>query len=122
MTRVAVLGATAIMGLTVGSAALAGPIGSETGPNLVTNGGFEATSSMTGSGWTASGFIAEGFDFFVDNATSNAHGGSRSFAGGGIGAPGFISQNLATVVGVHYNIHIWLANLSGFAENTEIQV
>ena len=51
-----------------------------------------------------------------------AQQGNRSFAGGAIGGLGFISQDLATVSGVDYNIHIWLANLSGFADGTAIQV
>jgi hypothetical protein len=46
----------------------------------------------------------------------------RSFAGGAIGDLGFISQNIATVVGQHYNIHLWLANLSGFSDDTAIEV
>jgi hypothetical protein len=103
------------------SSAFAGLSG-EFGPNLVNNGGFEATSTIAGSGWTTSGFSGEGFDFFVDTAPANAHSGTHSFAGGGIGAPGFISQNLATTPGRNYNIHLWLANLSGFAEGTELQV
>ncbi len=88
----------------------------------MTNGGFEATSAIAGSGWTPSGFIAEGFDYFIDTNPADAQSGTHSFAGGGIGAPGFISQNLATNPGSHYNIHLWLANLSGFADGTEIQV
>jgi len=102
--------------------ASAGPILGEFGPNLVTNGGFEATSTIAGSGWTASGFIGEGFDFFIDTVAADAQSGTHSFGGGAIGAPGFISQNLATTPGAHYNIHLWLANLSGFADGTEIQV
>ncbi len=100
----------------------AGLVANETGPNLVTNGGFESTSGISGSGWTPSGFLLEGFDYFVDSNPADAHSGSRSFAGGGIGAPGFISQNIATVAGQSYNIHLWLANLSGFSGGTTIQV
>jgi hypothetical protein len=106
----------------IGSVASAGPISGEFGPNLVTNGSFEATSVIAGSGWTPSGFIAEGFDYFIDTSPADAESGTHSFAGGGIGAPGFISQNLATNPGSHYNIDLWLANLSGFADGTEIQV
>jgi hypothetical protein len=29
---------------------------------------------------------------------------------------------LATIVGASYNIHLWLANLSGFADDTAIEV
>ena len=101
----------------------AGPL--ETGPNLVTNGGFEATADTTtpGFGWLVSGaFLLEGFDYFVDTNAPDAQSGSHSFAGGAIGALGFISQDIATVIGTNYNIHIWLANLSGFADGTAIQV
>ena len=106
----------------LGSVASAGPISAEFGPNLVTNGGFEATSVIAGSGWTPSGFIGEGFDYFIDTNPADAQTGTHSFAGGGIGAPGFISQTLATNPGSHYNIDLWLANLSGFADGTAIQV
>ena len=39
-----------------------------------------------------------------------------------LAAPGFISQSIATLPGQNYNIHLWLANLSGFADGTEIEV
>jgi len=107
---------------TVAPTVFAGPVTKETGPNIVTNGGFEATPGIAGSGWTPSGFILEGFDYFIDSNPADAFAGNRSFAGGGIGAPGFISQTLTTVVGASYNIHLWLANLSGFASDTEIRV
>ena len=106
----------------LGSVASAGPISGEFGPNLVTNGGFEATSVIAGSGWTPSGFIGENFDYFIDTNPADAQTGTHSFAGGGVGAPGFISQTLATNPGAHYNIDLWLANLSGFAGGTTIQV
>ena len=106
----------------LGSPAFAGPVAFETGPNLVTNGSFENTTAIAGSGWTASGFIAEGFDYFIDTNPADAHSGAHSFAGGAIGGLGYISQNLATVAGANYNIHLWLANLSGFADGTAIEV
>jgi len=102
--------------------AFAGPILGEFGPNLVTNGSFENTSVIAGSSWTPSGFLSEGFDYLIDTNPADAESGNHSFEGGGIGTPGFISQNLATNPGSHYNIHLWLANLSGFADGTEIQV
>jgi len=92
------------------------------GPQLVTNGSFEATSTIAGSGWTPSGFIAEGFDFLIDTNPADAQSGIHSFAGGAIGAPGFISQNLMTIPAQLYDIRLWLANFSGFAGDTEIQV
>jgi hypothetical protein len=102
---------------------LAGPL--EVGPNLVSNGGFEATTDTTTPGfdWLVSGaFLLEGFDYFVDTNASDAQSGSHSFAGGAIGALGFISQDIPTAIGTNYNIHIWLANLSGFTDGTAIQV
>jgi PEP-CTERM motif len=107
----------------IASVASAGPVTSEFGPNLVSNGSFENTSVIAGSGWTVSGaFTSEGFDYFIDTDPADAENGTHSFAGGAIGDLGFISQNLSTTAGVHYNIHLWLANLSGFADGTEIQV
>jgi hypothetical protein len=101
----------------------AGPVANETGPNLVTNGSFEDTSAIAGSSWTVTGgFVTEGFDYFVDTNSADAQSGSHSFAGGAIGGLGFISQHIATAAGQSYNIHLWLANLSGFADNTAIQV
>ncbi len=112
----ALLGASATV-------AWAGPVSREFGPNLVTNGGFEASTTLAGSGWTVSGaYSLEGYDFLVDTTASDAHGGSRSFAGGAVGGLGFLSQTLSTVSGTHYDIHLWLANLSGFGDGTAIQV
>src|SRR5205823_13783970 len=62
------------------------------------------------------------FDYFIDTVPADAQSGTHSFAGGGIGAPGFISQTIPTLPGVSYNIHLWLANLSGFSGDTEIRV
>src|SRR5215471_12826458 len=58
----------------------------------------------------------------IDLDPGHAHNGNNSFAGGAIGAPGFISQNIATIPGRSYNIHLWLANFSGFLDGTELQV
>jgi hypothetical protein len=108
---------------TVSSQALAGAVSHEVGPNLVFNGSFENTSVVAGSGWTISGaFTAEGFDYLIDTNPADAQSGNHSFAGGAIGDLGFISQTLATTPGISYNIHLWLANLSGFADGTAIQV
>lgn len=105
------------------SPALAGPVEWETGPNLVFNPGFELTPSIAGSGWTPSpGTLVEGTDFFVDPNPARAHSGSRSFAGGRVGALGFISQEIPTVIGQSYNIHLWLANFSGVSAGTRIDV
>ena len=106
------------------SNAFAGPVGFEHGPNLVTNGGFEATTTIADplSGWTPSGFVAEGFDYLVDTNPANAHSGNHSFAAGGIGTPGFISQDLATSPGSSYNIHLWIANFSNFIDGLQLQI
>jgi hypothetical protein len=87
----------------------AAPIGNEVGPNLVSNGGFE--SGLTG--WSASGFQLQGFDYGID---SMSHSGSSSFQGGAIDSLGFLTQTLATVPGTAYNIDFWLAS-DGFFEN-----
>jgi hypothetical protein len=92
--------------------------------NLVTNGGFEDSTTITGagSGWIPSASLTEGVDYFVDTSPGNAHDGNHSFAGGAVGSPGFISQNLATTVGTNYDIHLSLANLSGNADGTAFEV
>jgi hypothetical protein len=104
--------------------AFAGPVGFEHGPNLVTNGGFEATTTIAdpASGWTPSGFVVEGFDYLIDTNPANAHSGNHSFAAGGIGVPGFISQDLATSPGSNYNIHLWIANFSNDITALEVQI
>jgi hypothetical protein len=118
--RVGLVGAFAAA---IASGAVALPVALEFGPNLVSNGSFENTSVIAGSGWTVSGaFIFEGFDYFIDTNPADAQSGTHSFAGGAIGDLGFISQNIATTIGQHYNIHLWLANFSGFADGTAIQV
>ncbi len=114
--------ATTLVAAAFGSAATAGPVANEVGPNLLTNGDFEATSTVAGSGWTASGFLAEGFDYVIDTNPAAAHSGSHAFAGGGVGAPGFISQTISTTAGESYNIHFWLADPSGFTDGTSLEV
>jgi hypothetical protein len=104
------------------STALASPAGKTVGQNLVQNPGFELSSTVAGSFWSASGFLLEGFDYSIDTNPADAHAGAHSFAGGGIGAPGFISQNIPTRPGQNYTIDLWLANLSGFSDGTELQV
>jgi len=116
------VGLVAALFAAIASTALASPAGRTLGQNLVQNPGFEASPTVAGSLWTPSGFLLEGFDYFIDNNPADAHSGSRSFAGGGIGAPGFISQNIATLPGQNYNISLWLANLSGFIGDTELVV
>jgi hypothetical protein len=80
--RVGLLSAVAAA---IASTAFAGPVFKEFGPNLVTNGSFENTSVIAGSGWTPSGFIAEGFDYFIATNAADAESGTHSFAGGGSG-------------------------------------
>lgn len=121
-TRLATTLAFAIAAAAAASSVSAGPVSAEFGPNLVANGGFESSNAVAGSGWTTSGFIGEGFDHFLDSDPTHAHGGTRSFAGGAVGSFGSISQSIATTPGMSYNIHLWLANLSGFADGTGIQV
>jgi hypothetical protein len=91
------------------------------GPNVVNNPGFEGGTSAAGAptGWTTTGFIAPGFDFFVDSDPTFAHSGTHSFAGGGIGAPGFLNQTLSTPGGF-YTMSLWLRS-DGFLPN-ELEV
>jgi hypothetical protein len=116
------IGAVALA-LSAASTAWAGPVSHEFGPNLVTNGSFEASSTVAGSGFTTSGqFTSEGFDYFIDTDPADAHSGSNSFAGGAVGGLGFLTQTIATTAGTAYNIHFWIANFSGFADGTALQV
>jgi PEP-CTERM motif len=87
-------------GATVGAQALAGPVTNESGPNLVTNGGFE-TGDFTG--WSAS--VDPSFSGIDDVA---AHSGNFGAYFGDVGTPGSIGQSFATLVGAHYNIDFWL--------------
>ena len=104
--------------------AFAGPVAHETGPNIVTNGGFENTAAVAGSGWTQ----RPGVHLRGLRLTSSTQirpmliVGTVRLPAGAIGGLGFISQSLATAVGASYNIHLWLANLSGFAGDTEVEV
>ena len=82
--------------------AVAGSVGSETGSNLVTNGDFETGDF---SGWTPSGT----FDFSSVVCDGGGNGGSPCYANvGPVGALSFISQDIPTVAGVDYNIHVFL--------------
>lgn len=122
-TVIAVASVLCVFFSTVSLLASANPVTDEVGPNLVSNGSFEDTSTVSGSGWAVSGaFLLEGFDYSIDTTPADAHSGGHSFGGGAIGALGYISQNIATVPGANYNIHLWLANLSGFTSDTSIEV
>jgi len=98
--------------------ATATPIALKIGPNIVTNGGFENTSTVAGSGWSISGaFFLEGFDYYIDTNAADAHSGTHSFGGGAIGALGFLTQTLATIPGANYSLSFWLSNFGGFTPN-----
>src|ERR1700693_355736 len=84
------VGVVCALAAAIASVASAGPVTSEFGPNLVSNGSFEDTSVIAGSGWTPSGFLSEGFDYFIDTNPADAESGTHSFAGGAIGDLGFI--------------------------------
>ena len=116
------VGLVAAMVAAMSSTVFASAAGKTQGQNLVANPGFEINAATGVPFWSVSGFIAQGFDWFVDTNPADAFAGNNSFAGGGIGTPGFISQAIPTLPGQNYNISLWLANLSGFADGTEIQV
>jgi PEP-CTERM motif len=99
-----VLTAAAVLSFAAGGA-LANPVSSEIGPNLVTNGGFETGDF---SNWTQSGNLG-----FTGVTSQYANSGSYSASFGPVGSLGFISQNIETVIGVAYNIHLWLRSDGG---------
>jgi len=68
--------------------------------NMITNGGFE-TGDFTG--WTQTGNLGS---TFVNG--DDPHSGSYAAWLGPVGSPGFLSQSLATVPGVTYDISFWL--------------
>ncbi len=96
-----------VAGVMVGVLALAGgaafalPVDTEVGPNLVVNGGFE-TGDLTG--WTLTG------DTSFTGVDGNPHTGVFAFFGGEVSSLGFLNQDIPTVPGASYNIHLWYTN------------
>jgi hypothetical protein len=99
-------------GLAVAGTAVAGPVGNESGPDLVVNGGFE---TGTFSGWSAT--IDAAYSG-IDNVS--AHSGDFGAYFGDAGTPGSISQSIATLAGGHYNIHVWLRSDGGTPNSFEV--
>jgi len=94
---------------TFGARAFAGPVGLETGPNLVTNGGFE-TGDL--NGWTRSGnldTVFTGVDCFGGCL------GNFAFDSGAQTTLAFINQTISTTPGRSYNIHFFLQSDGAFS-------
>ena len=81
------------------------------GDGDVVNGGFETGNF---SGWTVND--PSGFTNIGSNPAF-AHSGTFHANLGANGLLGSLSQNLATTVGMSYNLSFWLANDSGFPPN-----
>src|SRR5690606_2194854 len=81
--------------------------------NILLNGSFESGLAN----WSTTGFLAEGFDFGIDNRSFD---GMNAFYGGGIGEPGFLSQLVSTRPGQAYSVEWWVMS-DGFLPN-QLQV
>ena len=68
--------------------------------NILVNGSFESGLSN----WTTAGFIAQGYDYGVDDLSQT---GNAAFYGGGIGGLAYLRQTLTTVVGQQYLVDLW---------------
>jgi hypothetical protein len=98
----------------VAAAALAaGGLSGAAQANILMNGSFESGLAN----WTTTGFIAQDFDFGIDNTSLN---GMNAFYGGGIGEPGFLNQLLSTRPGQSYSVELWVLS-DGFLPN-QLQV
>jgi hypothetical protein len=82
------------------------------GPNLLTNGDFEAgpVGSSTPAGWTYLNTFGATFGGVV--ATNNPHGGLNNYYDGAVQAYDAITQNIATTVGATYDLSFWLSDNS----------
>ncbi|MBW8865443.1 MAG: hypothetical protein JF609_11100, partial [Verrucomicrobia bacterium] len=88
------------------------PFALKVGQPVIQNGGFETGdfTSWTQSGNTATTTVTSG-------NTSYVHGGSYGAQLGPSGTPGYLSQNLATVMGQNYLLSLWLRNKAGSTPN-----
>jgi hypothetical protein len=99
--------ATRRVGLAVAVLALAAGVAGQARADLVVNGGFE-TGNLTG--WTTTGNLGPES---VTNDPNFVHSGSFGFSYGQVGALGFLSQTITTVVGQTYTFEFFQKTLSG---------
>ncbi len=98
--------------------------------NLVTDGGFEAGSTVaTNPPWSVTDFLGpfgEGIDYGIDTSPADAQSGSNSFYGMGFNdgfdpiVPTVLSQTLATQPGHVYDVSLGFANFGGGLGELEI--
>ena len=85
------------------------------GPELITNGGFEAgpVGSNAPTGWQYLNVYGATFGGVV--ATNNPHSGSNNYYDGAVQAYDAINQYLHTTAGATYTLSFWEADDSGSA-------
>ncbi|CAF1250646.1 unnamed protein product [Didymodactylos carnosus] len=87
------------------------------GTNLLTNGGFESSSSSY-PGWTATG---SSYNSNFEIETSPVHTGLYSFHNG-VSTMAYLGQSFAATIGTTYNVSFWLYNNKGIIASNAYKI